>query len=111
MRFTGKTGRLSRGFIVGLLAAAFVFAMVAWRNPLWIADRGLAATLRLRGVRGEYATVDGHKIHYLVGGSGKPVVLIHGLGSRGADWANLIPKLMSNGYRVYAVDLLGLRAV
>lgn len=107
MRLTGKTGRLSRGFIFGLLAGAFVFAVVAWRNPLWLADRGLAATLRLRGVHGEYANVDGHKIHYLVGGSGKPVVLIHGLGSRGADWANLIPKLMSSGYRVYAVDLLG----
>jgi pimeloyl-ACP methyl ester carboxylesterase len=107
MRFPGKTGRLSRGFVFGLLAAVLVFAIVAWRNPLWLVDRGLDASLRFQGVRGKYITVDGHRIHYLVGGTGRPVVLIHGLGGRGVDWADLIPKLISGGHRVYAIDLLG----
>jgi pimeloyl-ACP methyl ester carboxylesterase len=46
-------------------------------------------------------------MHYLVGGSGRPLVLVHGLGSRAADWANLIPQLIDGGHRIYALDLLG----
>jgi pimeloyl-ACP methyl ester carboxylesterase len=46
-------------------------------------------------------------MHYLVGGSGRPLLLVHGLGSRGVDWANLIPQLIDGGHRVYALDLLG----
>jgi pimeloyl-ACP methyl ester carboxylesterase len=29
------------------------------------------------------------------------------LGSKAADWANLMPQLIAGGYRVYALDLLG----
>src|SRR6202161_1331200 len=46
-------------------------------------------------------------MHYRVGGTGRPLVLVHGLGSRALDWANLIPRLIEGGHRVYAVDLLG----
>ena len=46
-------------------------------------------------------------MHYLVGGAGPALVLVHGLGSRAADWANLIPRLIAGGHRVYALDLLG----
>ena len=63
--------------------------------------------LRLHGVHSEFVTVNGYKMHYLVGGSGRPLVLVHGLGSRAADWANLIPRLIDGGHRVYALDLLG----
>jgi pimeloyl-ACP methyl ester carboxylesterase len=107
MRLEGNTRRVSRVFVFTLLGLALAFAVVVWRNPLWLVDRALDAGLRIHGVRSEFATVDGHKLHYLVGGSGRPVVLIHGLGSRAADWANLIPKLIAGGHRVYALDLLG----
>ncbi len=36
-----------------------------------------------------------------------PVVLVHGLGSRAEDWANLMPQLKQAGFHVYAIDLLG----
>ena len=63
--------------------------------------------LRLHGVHSQFVTVDGYRVHYLVGGSGRPLLLVHGLGSRGEDWANLIPQLIAGGNRVYALDLLG----
>jgi pimeloyl-ACP methyl ester carboxylesterase len=90
-----------------LLLAALSFGMLAWRYPLWLVDRRIEARLRLHGVRSEFVTVNGYKMHYLVGGSGRPLLLVHGLGSRGADWANLIPQLIDGGHRVYALDLLG----
>ena len=90
-----------------LLMAVLGFVLLAWRNPFWLVDRQTDARLRLHGVHSKYVTVDGYQLHYLVGGAGRPLLLIHGLGSRGEDWANLIPQLIAGGNRVYALDLLG----
>jgi pimeloyl-ACP methyl ester carboxylesterase len=95
------------GPLLVLLLAALGFGILAWRHPLWLIDRQVEARLRLHGVHSEFVTVNGYKMHYLVGGSGRPLVLVHGLGSRGADWAKLIPQLIDGGHRVYALDLLG----
>ena len=96
-----------RSTVFVLLLLALGFGTLAWRHPLWLVDRQIEARLRLHGVHSEYVTVNGYKMHYLVGGSGRPLVLVHGLGSRGADWANLIPQFIDGGHRVYALDLLG----
>jgi pimeloyl-ACP methyl ester carboxylesterase len=90
-----------------LLLLGLGFGILAWRNPLWLVDKQVDAKLRLRGMHSEFVTVNGYKMHYLVGGTGRPLVLVHGLGSRALDWANLIPRLVAGGHRVYAVDLLG----
>lgn len=45
-------------------------------------------------------------LNYLDRGAGEPVLLIHGLGSSGADWAFQIPALESR-FRVLAPDLPG----
>ena len=52
-------------------------------------------------------TVDGVKIHYFCGGSGSPLVLIHGLGSSAAVefYFNLEP--LAANHRVLAIDLPG----
>src|SRR5580658_4255458 len=100
-----RRGRRRIAFV--LLLVALGFGILAWRNPLWLVDQQVDAKLRLRGVHSEFVTVNGYKMHYLVGGTGRPLVLVHGLGSRALDWANLIPRLIAGGHRVYAVDLLG----
>src|SRR5580658_2223591 len=102
---TARRGRRRMAFV--LLLVALGFGILAWRNPLWLVDQQVDAKLRLRGVHSEFVTVNGYKMHYLVGGTGRPLVLVHGLGSRALDWANLIPRLIAGGHRVYAVDLLG----
>jgi pimeloyl-ACP methyl ester carboxylesterase len=104
---TESTRRAVRIAAVVLLLSALGFVILAWRNPLWLVDRQIDARLRLNGVHSNYVTVNGYKMHYLVGGSGRPLLLVHGLGSRGEDWANLIPHLINSGNRVYALDLLG----
>jgi pimeloyl-ACP methyl ester carboxylesterase len=99
--------RVGRVALFAMLLLVLGFGVLAWRNPLWLVDRQVDARLRLHGVHSEYVTVNGYKMHYLVGGSGRPLLLVHGLGSRGSDWANLIPQLIDGGHRVYALDLLG----
>jgi 3-oxoadipate enol-lactonase len=49
---------------------------------------------------------DGRPLHYLERGNGEPLVLIHGLGSNGADWALQVPALAGR-FRIIAPDLPG----
>jgi pimeloyl-ACP methyl ester carboxylesterase len=46
-------------------------------------------------------------IHFLAQGDGPIVILIHGIAGSSAGWATVMPALISAGYRVYALDLLG----
>ena len=85
----------------------FFAALVVWYRPLWVFDRVTQAKLALVGMHHEEVVLDGQHIHYLVGGQGSPVLLVHGLGSRATDWADLIPTIVRSGHRVYAIDLLG----
>ncbi|KAJ7295471.1 hypothetical protein O6H91_Y185900 [Diphasiastrum complanatum] len=48
----------------------------------------------------------GHKVHYVVKGEGRPVVLIHGFGASTFHWRYNIPELAKH-FKVYAMDLLG----
>jgi pimeloyl-ACP methyl ester carboxylesterase len=48
-----------------------------------------------------------HKIRYTVAGKGKPLLLIHGFGASIGHWRKNIPILAEQGYRVFALDLLG----
>jgi pimeloyl-ACP methyl ester carboxylesterase len=52
----------------------------------------------------------GFDLCYTVLGEGKPLLLIHGFGATYAHWRNNIPALAEQGYRVYAIDLLGFGA-
>jgi pimeloyl-ACP methyl ester carboxylesterase len=48
----------------------------------------------------------GRSLHYLVRGAGEPALLIHGLGSSGADWAFQVPALEPR-FQVIVPDLPG----
>ena len=61
--------------------------------------------LRKRGY-GDYVTIKGCRIRYLMKGTGSPVLLIHGLGEfLETWWYNISP--LSKHYRVYAIDIPG----
>ncbi len=49
---------------------------------------------------------EGRWLHYLERGRGEPLLLIHGLGSTGADWAFQVPAL-ERRFRVIVPDLPG----
>lgn len=54
----------------------------------------------------ETATVNGIKIHYVIGGKGDPLVLVHGFGQNWYMWNRLLPEL-SKHFTVIAPDLRG----
>lgn len=54
-----------------------------------------------------YETVGGVRLHYLKGGSGPLVLLVHGFGQSWYEWHQLMP-LLATDHTVVAVDLPGL---
>lgn len=54
----------------------------------------------------EYAKVNGVTIHYVIGGKGEPLVLVHGFGQNWYMWNRLLPEL-SKHFTVIAPDLRG----
>jgi len=53
-----------------------------------------------------YADVNGVKLHYMIGGSGSPVVLLHGYAQTSHMWLPLMPLLAAH-HRVIVPDLRG----
>ncbi len=100
-----------KGFAIFLLLAIMVwdvvFSVVFYKRPLWVIDETLHARLALAGIHSEFVTVGPYRVHYFVGGEGRPLLLIHGLGSRSEDWTPEMPDYVAKGFRVYAIDLLG----
>jgi len=105
---TRRTKRtwLRHALLATCLVAVCLATLVYWR-PFWMLDQVTRLGLRVEGVRSDYVQLGPYRIHYLAGGQGKPLILVHGLGGRAQDWAMLMPSLMKHGYRVYALDLLG----
>jgi len=54
-----------------------------------------------------YAKVNGIDLHYVIGGSGEPLVLLHGFGNNWYMWNRLLPEF-SKHFTVIAPDLPGL---
>lgn len=57
--------------------------------------------------RHETAVVNGVRLHYVTGGKGPALVLIHGLPASWYEWRGILPALAEH-YRVIAPDLRGL---
>jgi pimeloyl-ACP methyl ester carboxylesterase len=91
-----------------LLTVAVIAVAIAgtfYLRPLMVFGALRRVWLLAHGFHGREARVGTWRIHYVTGGDGPPLVLIHGLASRGEDWAPLLPSLRA--HRVYALDLLG----
>lgn len=59
--------------------------------------------------KSQFATVNGARLHYVIGGSGKSVVLLHGYPETWYAWHKVMPTLAET-YTVIAPDLRGLGA-
>ena len=59
------------------------------------------------GFTSEFKTIDGIKMHYVKGGSGPLVYLVHGFGQTWYEWHQLMPEL-ARTHTVVAPDLPGL---
>ena len=52
--------------------------------------------------------VNGILMHYVIGGKGDPIVLLHGWPQTWYEWRHIIPELIANNYTVIAPDMRGL---
>ncbi len=59
------------------------------------------------GFQHKYANVNGVDIHYVIGGKGEPLLLVHGFGQNWYMWNRLLPEL-SKHFTVIAPDLRGI---
>ena len=94
------------------LAVLILFALAGlafWARPVSVFRVFNEAQMYAVGARNHYTVVNGYRIHYYALGpeSGRPVLLVHGLGGRAEDWQKLAPYLRKAGYRVYLPDLPG----
>lgn len=94
-------------FLLWIMVLDIAFSILFYRHPLYVIDEGMHFRLKMAGIRSEYTRVGPYRVHYFVGGQGRPLLLIHGLGSRSEDWTPEIPAYIAGGFRVYAIDLLG----
>jgi pimeloyl-ACP methyl ester carboxylesterase len=61
---------------------------------------------KLPGLEERFARLKGARLRYFVGGSGPPLVLVHGLGGAAANWTELAP-LLARRHRLLVSDLPG----
>ena len=62
----------------------------------------------LDGFTHHYADVNGLRLHYVSGGAGPALVLLHGWPMTWREWRGIMPALAAAGFTVIAPDLRGL---
>lgn len=62
----------------------------------------------LAGFSHRYSKVNGVTLHYVIGGKGPAIVLLHGWPTSWREWRGIMPALAHAGYTVIAPDLRGM---
>lgn len=102
-----RTGRAVIGAFVALVA---VFAMTAGAGASATAEEPSQGPARFApGFRHGKVAVEGGALHYVIGGSGPALVLLHGWPQTWLTWRKLMPEL-AREHTVIAFDLPGLGA-
>jgi pimeloyl-ACP methyl ester carboxylesterase len=101
--------KLFKGVVWLIVIVGVVLCLDFLIRPLYYLNEWTYLQEWKNGVESRNVTVAGIRMHYLAEGpaGGQPVVLVHRLGSRAEDWADLAPYLVRAGYRVYVPDLPG----
>lgn len=100
--------------ILAVLLATILLAIGAvWGYfrlaPEDAADRLIALDQRLAGLEAKTLVIPGFTIHYLEGGQGEPLILVHGFGGD-KNHFNRVARELTRHYRVIALDLPGFGA-
>jgi len=98
-----RWGRLALAAIVALFVGV---AVVYFAFPELILRAMTASARRTAGLERFEVEVEGHLIVYLDGGTGEPVVLLHGFGANKDLW-NAVAARLTPHYRVIAPDIPG----
>ena len=101
--------------IIGIIVTSilFAFTLVLNQNHTAIAQQqqpaleGISFDIDNVTFSHHMASVNGIQLHYVIGGQGDPVVLLHGWPQTWYEWRHVMPALAKN-YTVIAPDLRGL---
>lgn len=94
------------------IAAALALLSTTWGGAAFAQTGSRAAGLAEAtygmpaGFHSRFATANGVRLHYVIGGSGAPVLLIHGWPENWYEWRKVMPILARN-HTVIAVDMRG----
>jgi pimeloyl-ACP methyl ester carboxylesterase len=91
--------RCRRTFLIG--AAVVGATLLLASSPVLAASQKIPT-----GFTEHFAEVNGVRLHYLIGGKGSPVVLLHGYAETGYMWRPLMPQLAKH-HTVIVPDLRG----
>jgi abhydrolase domain-containing protein 6 len=83
-----------------LLLGSYYLLPFQWARLLMFLERTRS------GLKAKHLTVDGRTFHYLEGGRGAPVVMVHGFGESSDHWAPMARSLTGR-FRVVVPDLPG----
>ncbi len=90
----------SAACLLAVTAVAYYSVPETFREPLLTVNRSVS------GLEEKTRQVDGHIIHYLEGGRGESVLLLHGIFAEKDHWVDFARKLTGD-YHVLAPDLPG----
>jgi len=92
---------------ISLLAITGTGLVISWFTmPQTWARLLLGASRKAAGLRSRYCTVEGVRWHYLEGGTGPTLLLIHGFGADADNWL-MIARRLGKHFHIIAPDLPG----
>jgi pimeloyl-ACP methyl ester carboxylesterase len=101
-----NASRAKRPLLIGFALLAIGLVTAVYFRPLTVFALARDVYLRAIGMQSRFVEIGPHRIHYLTGGEGPPLLMVHGVASRAADAAPILRPLMKHR-RIYALDLLG----
>ncbi|WP_326834936.1 alpha/beta hydrolase [Amycolatopsis rhabdoformis] len=111
-----KIGKVNKPFaFIAALAAVLLVIFATSSSAARVGDEAHAsATAQSRypqsqppaGFKSEFEEVNGFRMHYVVGGKGSPLVMLHGFPDDWTEWRQQMVPLAKN-HTVIAVDLRG----
>lgn len=93
--------------LILLFVVALTFSIPVFANPIPGLNSIVKTATPPKGFKDGIIKVNGVKIHYVVGGSGQALLLIHGFGQNWYTWNRVMPELARH-FTVIAPDLTGL---
>ena len=93
-----------KSFLTGIICCYVV--SLGFSSPI-IAEQNIIDNSEKIDYTHHKTTVNGILMHYVIGGKGDPVVLLHGWPETWYEWRHIIPQLIDNNYTVIAPDMRG----
>ncbi len=94
------------GVLITIVALPLTLMLLYYLAPGLLLSLITALVRRTAGLKLAVTEVDGHRVPYLHGGHGEPLLLLHGFGANKDHWP-IVARLLTPHFRVIAPDLPG----